>query len=1069
MLFTSWLRRLQSAWQRPSTAGNGRRAAGPRQAGHSRPCLEVLEDRLCPSPLPLAPPLTPADPATQARVSQAYGQLPLSFEANQGQADAAVDFLSRGSGYTLFLTPGEAVLALQQPDATAGADTPLAAGAVLRMQLVGGNAQAPATGLDAQASTSNYLIGNDPSQWHTGITSYGRVAYQDVYAGIDLTYYGNQQQLEYDFTVAPGADPGVIRLAFDGAASVSLDTAGNLVLHASGGNVVEHAPVVYQDLGGVRQPVAGQYVLGKDGQAGFAVGAYDHSRPLVIDPVLSYSTYLGGSGGYTATDVGYAITVDQAGNAYVTGRTQSTNFPTTKGAAQTSLHGSDDVFITKLNETGTGLIYSTYLGGSLYEYATGIAVDSAGNAYVEGNTASTDFPTTAGAFDRTLNNPYSSGWTAFVAKLNATGTALAYSTFLDDGLASGIAVDAAGSAYVSGVAGSLFPVTAGAAYQTGNGFAAKLLPDGSGLVYSTRLGVGVSGSSPSPAYIHQGQPRIAVDGAGNAYVSASAGSGYAVAMKFNADGSQRLYFTNLGYNDRGQDIAVDAAGNAYVLVLTYSHSTFPTTPGSYRPTQGNEDMMAVAKLSVDVAGQPFIAYGTFLGGGNPQGIAVDAAGNACVAGYTYNSGNADPGATPDGDVLQDGENVFVRVLSADGASLVYSTYLGGTGPGSIWGYAMAVDQKGDVYLTGEAGGWFTTTANAFQPNPAGDGDAFVAKIAFPVPGTPAATLSGPSTSLVRGQPGTFLLGVTDAADPTASFSFHIAWGDGTSQTITGPAGTRVDHVYTACATYGSTYLVQVTGTAPDGSALQPVTRLVSVRQWVMEGDTLAVGGTTGADKIIITPADSTGTSVSVSINGVLQMTSQVAGQIVVFGQGGNDTIQIKSASINKVTVYVAVPAELFGGSGSNTLDVSGSTANNVLVGGAGNDVLTGGRGRDLLIGGGGPDTLTAGSGDDILIGGSTLYDSPSPTMTYPQQLSALNALMAEWGSSDPYALRVSYLQNGGGLNGSTVLNASTVVEDATVIDTLVGATNSALDWFIVDALAKDVVKNARSGEVLTTI
>jgi Ca2+-binding RTX toxin-like protein len=229
-----------------------------------------------------------------------------------------------------------------------------------------------------------------------------------------------------------------------------------------------------------------------------------------------------------------------------------------------------------------------------------------------------------------------------------------------------------------------------------------------------------------------------------------------------------------------------------------------------------------------------------------------------------------------------------------------------------------------------------------------------------------------------------------------------------------------------------------------------------------------VGGTTSADRIYLTAADSTGKSVSVSINGANQGTFQ-PGQIVVYGQAGNDTIQIKSASINKQTVYVTVPAVLFGGSGNNILDATGSTANNVLVGGAGSDRLTGGRGRDLLIGGGGSDTLTAGSGDDILIGGSTIWDLPSPTMTSQQQLLALNAIMAEWGSGDPYATRVNSLQNGGGLNGSTVLNASTIVEDSTAIDTFVGAASPTLDWFITDALVNDVVKNTRSGEVITKI
>ena len=230
-----------------------------------------------------------------AGLAQAYGQLPLSFEANQGQTDPQVDFLSRGSGYALFLTPTEAVLSLQTPTAPGATADQAAPDAVLSMQLVGASATPQVVGLDQLPGTSNYFIGNDPSQWHTDIPNYAQVEEQSVYPGVDLVYYGNQQQLEYNFTVAPGADPGVIRMAFTGAQSATLDAQGNLVLQTAGGPVVEQAPVLYQEAGGVRQAVSGQYVLEGNGQVGFAVGSYDPSQPLVIDPILSYSTYLGGS------------------------------------------------------------------------------------------------------------------------------------------------------------------------------------------------------------------------------------------------------------------------------------------------------------------------------------------------------------------------------------------------------------------------------------------------------------------------------------------------------------------------------------------------------------------------------------------------------------------------------------------------------------------------------------------------------------------------------------------------------------------------------------------------------
>ena len=285
--------------------GRWRRAGGRYHV--TKPRLEALEERW----------LLSGD----AALVQAYGQLPLSFQLNEGQTDPEVAFLSQGSGYALFLTPTEAVLSLQTPASTPaapGADTAQAAtDAVLSMQLVGASAAPQVVGLDQLPGTTNYLIGNDPSQWHTDIPNYAQVEEQGVYPGVDLVYYGNQQQLEYDFTVAPGADPGVIRMAFTGAQSATLDDQGNLVLQTAGGAVVEQAPVLYQEADGVRQAVSGQYVLEGDGQVGFAVGSYDPSQPLVIDPVLSYSTYLGGSG-YNS---GQGIAVDSAGDAYVTGTT----------------------------------------------------------------------------------------------------------------------------------------------------------------------------------------------------------------------------------------------------------------------------------------------------------------------------------------------------------------------------------------------------------------------------------------------------------------------------------------------------------------------------------------------------------------------------------------------------------------------------------------------------------------------------------------------------------------------------------------------------------------------------
>ncbi len=420
------------------------------------------------------------DSAAKARLDETYGKLPLSFEANQGQTDKKARFLSHGQGYGLFLTPTEAVLTLHKPKAAAPetgkspgqtpktpagktltnfAQTGSEIATTLHMQLLGANPNPKVGGLDELPGKVNYFRGNDPKQWHTDIPTYAKVKYEKVYPDIDLIYYGNQRQLEYDFIVAPGADPKAVRLAFKGADKLNVDAQGDLVLHTKGGDVRLRKPLVYQDVDGKRRQIDGRYSLqpakGKGhAQVGFQVAAYDKSKPLVIDPVLVYSTYLGGS----SNDEAFDIAVDSAGNAYVTGQTDSTGFPT-QNPHQANNNGGGDAFVTKINAAGSALVYSTYLGGSgRYlegsgrDFAAGIAVGSAGNAYVAGYTYSTDFPT---------QNPHQAnnhgGEDAFVTKINAAGSALVYSTYLGGSgvdYANGIAVDSAGNAYVVGFTGS---------------------------------------------------------------------------------------------------------------------------------------------------------------------------------------------------------------------------------------------------------------------------------------------------------------------------------------------------------------------------------------------------------------------------------------------------------------------------------------------------------------------------------------------------------------------------------------------------------------------------------------
>src|SRR5262249_48537242 len=328
----------------------------------------------------------------------------LRFEANLGQINRGVQLVSRGRDHTLLLAPNEALFHSKS--------------GLVRMRLAGGDSRAWMSGIDLLPARANYFIGSDPAQWRTNVPSYSSVRCDAVYPGVDVVYYGNEQELEYDFIVAPRTSPSVIRLAFDGARAVRLDDAGDLVLTTERGQVRQRRPVIYQDVAGVRKSISGGYVLKANREVGFHVGAYDRSRPLVIDPVLRLSSYLGGA----VEDRGTGIAVDGAGNVYVVGFTSSTNF-LLSNALQQRIGGARDVFVTKLNNFGS-VVYSTYLGGAADDIGTGIAVDAGGNAYITGTASSSNFPTTAGAFQTTFGGSSD----AFVAKLAPDGARLAYFT-----------------------------------------------------------------------------------------------------------------------------------------------------------------------------------------------------------------------------------------------------------------------------------------------------------------------------------------------------------------------------------------------------------------------------------------------------------------------------------------------------------------------------------------------------------------------------------------------------------------------------------------------------------------
>ena len=415
--------------------------------------------------------------------AETVGKAPLTFEPNLGQTDDQVDFLSRGSGYTLFLTPGEAVLTLKA-SSDENSDTQADAGAVLRAHLAGADPNARALPMDRVPGISNYLIGNDSSQWVTDVPHYSKVAYEEVYPGIDLLYYGtDQRRLEYDFVVAPGGDPGAITLDFAGAQEIIVDADGNLVLRTDGGDVVQEAPLSYQEMDGARAIIPSRFVL--DGDAvGFQHGPYDTTRPLVIDPVLSYSTYLGGTG----SDPGAAIDVDSQGNIYIGGFTTSRDFPAAQSA---NAGGAWDGFVAKLDPSDSTLVYSTYIGGSGWDQIRGIHVD-AGNIYASGQTTSPDFPTTSGAFQESHAREHD----GFAVKLNAAGNELLYSTFVggrNRDIVYHSAIDSWGNFYLTGGTESDdFPTSSGAyqsSYRGGrDAFVAKLNASGSELAYSSYLG-----------------------------------------------------------------------------------------------------------------------------------------------------------------------------------------------------------------------------------------------------------------------------------------------------------------------------------------------------------------------------------------------------------------------------------------------------------------------------------------------------------------------------------------------------------------------------------------------------
>jgi len=640
----------------------------------------------------------------------------------------------------------------------------------LRLRLVHANQDADVLGARELSGKVNYFLGNDPAKWRTNLPTFAEVRYPNVYPGIDLVYHGDQGgRLEYDFIVAPGADPNVITLSVGAVREppLRIDADGSLVIATARGEVRFNKPRVYQSESSLSlvtrhsSLVQGRFLLDARNHVRFALGPYDHTQPLVIDPSLTYSTYLGGAG-----DQANGIAVDSSGNAYVAGTTLSTAFPVASPLQSTNKAKNGTAFISKLNSTGSALVYSTYLGGSVSEQANAIAVDPSGNAYVTGSTCSSDFPTVTAVQGSLMGT-----CDGFVAELNAPGSSLVYSTFLggsgtvqsgttlsDEG--TGIAVDSSGAAYVTGGTWSTDFPTASPIQGYGGGedtFLSKFSAGGASLVYSTYLG----GTAQD-----QGNG-IAVDSSGNAYVtgftfssdfptlspfqaSNKAANGTAFVAELNAGGSALVYSTYLGGSvmDSGQAIAVDSTGDAYLAGATWS-SDFPTFL-PLQPSNAAKNGGSNAFISKLDPGGSALLYSTYLGGSGhatnstpstggdtAYGIAVDASGVVFVAGLAGSPDFPIVNALQSSNNSQGGVTAFIACLNSSGTALGYSTYLGGTGNDQA--SSVAADASDDAYIAGRTTSTDFPTVSPLQAAPGG---AFVGEVSPP----PAVTLFPASLS-----------------------------------------------------------------------------------------------------------------------------------------------------------------------------------------------------------------------------------------------------------------------------------------------------------------------------------
>lgn len=673
----------------------------------------------------------------QKSIADNFGQIPLHFELNQGQTDSSVRFLSRSGNHTLLLKQNEAELVLPNRLESAPGKKQMAQPDVLNMRLANANEFPKVEGLDELEGRTNYFIGENPKTWQTDVHTFKKVKYSSVYEGIDLIYYGNQRQLEYDFVVAPNANPDVIAMKFDNKREMKIDENGDLLINVRKHLVRQHAPIVYQEIEGNRRAVQGSYVIKNatsrlEREVGVRIGDYDHGKPLIIDPVIVFSTYLGGSAGddLFTFEVGFAITVDATGNVYVGGVTPSGDFPT-QNPYQSASAGNYDAFLTKLNSTGTALIYSTYFGGSDEDRIVSVALGPANEMYVSGYTFSTNLPvmTPFQATNRGNND-------GFIARFTSSG-ALNYSTYLGGSggeICNFIKPEGTNIVTFAGSTGSAdFPVL-NALQPNFAGqsdfFVGKLNIATNTLLFSTFFG----GTANDSMILSSG----AEDSAGNVYVSGvsnsfdypvtpnafqveNGGSDDVVVTKINATGTSVIYSTFIGGNlvDSPDALAVDAEGNAYLTGFTRS-ANYPLKNAA-QPHLNDPDAF-VTKLNPTGTD---LVFSTFLGGQNLErgsAISADAGGNCYVTGRS-NSGDfpVKRSLRPPRGL----DDAFVCRFNRDGA-LLFSTLLGGSS--NDYGFGITSDNSFNAYITGRATRNFFITPGAFQPTIGGQADAFITKI-----------------------------------------------------------------------------------------------------------------------------------------------------------------------------------------------------------------------------------------------------------------------------------------------------------------------------------------------------